>query len=70
MSEGIWVAIITVGGGLLTAIASGIAVGLVRVVSLVLQQSQSTITALKDERDYWRGLAEQCRDATDGEGRG
>lgn len=63
MTEAIWTAIIAGGFGLLTAIASGIAVGLVRVVNLVLSQSQSTITALKDERDYWKGEAMACRDA-------
>ena len=62
MTEGMWIAVITIAGGLMTAVATGTAAGLVRVVTLVLQQSRDTISSLKDERDYWRSEALACRE--------
>lgn len=57
MTEPIWLALIGGGFGLLTAIATGIAAGLVRVVNLLLTQSQDTIRTLQTDRDYWRNRA-------------
>lgn len=57
MTEPIWIAVIGGGFGLLTAIASGIAMGLVKVVTLLLTQSQDTIQTLQTDRDYWRNRA-------------
>lgn len=57
MTEPIWLALIGGGFGLLTAIATGIAAGLVRVVNLLLTQSQDTIRTLQADRDYWRDRA-------------
>ena len=56
-TEGVWVAIISGAAGLMGAIATGIAAGLVRVVNLLLTQSQDTIKSLQHDRDYWREKA-------------
>lgn len=61
MSEPLWIAIITGAFGLLTAVATGIAAGLVRVVNLILDQSRNTITNVQQERDYWKAEAMDCR---------
>lgn len=58
MTEGTWVAIIMTIGTTLGAIVAGA----VKVVNLLLSQSKDTVAALERERDYWRSLAEQCRE--------
>ena len=62
MTEGIWIAVIAGAFGLLGTIATGIAMGLVRVVNLLLSRSKETIEQVEKERDYWRGLVKQDRE--------
>ena len=57
MTEPVWIAVITGAFGLMASIATGIAAGLVRVVNLLLTQSQDTIRSLQDDRDFWRAKA-------------
>lgn len=59
MTEGMWVAIIMTIGTVL----GGTVAGAVKVVNLLLAQSKDAVEALERERDYWRSLAEQCRDS-------
>ena len=61
MSEGIWIAVIAGAFGLFGTIATGIAMGLVRVVNLLLSRSKETVEQVEKERDYWKSLAEKAR---------
>jgi hypothetical protein len=58
VTEGMWIALIMGCVTLLGAIGTGLA----RVINLLLSQSKETVVTLKDERDYWRSVAERCRD--------
>lgn len=65
MSGSELITLLSIGLGLMTAIATGISAGLVRVVTLVLQQSKDTVTSVQSERDYWREQAMACREKRD-----
>jgi hypothetical protein len=57
MSEGVWVALI-MGVPTVLALVGG---ALAWAINLVSSQSKDTIAALKEERDYWRKEAQDCR---------
>lgn len=57
MSEGMWIALITASGAVVTALITS----LIAVINIIVNQSKSTITDLVSERDYWKDLALECR---------
>lgn len=59
MSEGMWIALISASG----VVGTSLITGLVAVINLIVNQSKSTITAVTEERDYWRSIAESYRAA-------
>lgn len=64
MSEGMWIALISASG----VVGTSLITGLVAVINLIVNQSKSTITAVTEERDYWRSIAEAYREAEQSKG--
>ncbi len=60
MEAGDWIAL---GGTVITALGV-IGGALAWVINLISAQSKDTISTLRDERDYWRTEARDCRDRT------
>ena len=58
MSEGMWIALISASGVLGTSLITG----LIAVINIIVNQSKSTITAVTEERDYWRSIAMDYRE--------
>lgn len=66
MSEGMWIALISASGVLGTSMITG----LIAVINIIVSQSKSTISAVTEERDYWRSVAMRYRSQEENGGDG
>ncbi len=58
MSEGMWIALISASG----VVGTSLITGLIAVINIIVNQSKSTITAVTEERDYWKSIAMDYRE--------